>query len=79
MKNVKDQIAKIMAVVFEVNVDSIDENTSADNIETWDSLRHMNLILALEEDFNVTIPDEEVGNLMNFKLIELIITDLQNQ
>ena len=68
-----------MAVVFEVNVDSIDENTSADNIETWDSLRHMNLILALEEDFNVTIPDEEVGNLMNFKLIELVITDLQNQ
>jgi acyl carrier protein len=79
MKNVKEQIAKIMAVVFEVNVDSINENTSADNIETWDSLRHMNLILALEEEFNVTIPDEEVGNLMNFKLIELVINDLQNQ
>jgi acyl carrier protein len=79
MKNVKEQIAKIMAVVFEVNSDSINENTSADTIETWDSLRHMNLILALEEEFNVTIPDEEVGNLMNFKLIELVITDLQNQ
>jgi acyl carrier protein len=79
MKNVKEQIAKIMAVVFEVNSESINENTSADTIETWDSLRHMNLILALEEEFNVTIPDEEVGNLMNFKLIELVITDLQNQ
>jgi acyl carrier protein len=79
MKNVKEQIAKIMAVVFEVNSDSINENTSADTIETWDSLRHMNLILALEEEFNVIIPDEEVGNLMNFKLIELVITDLQNQ
>jgi acyl carrier protein len=79
MKNLKEQIAKIMAVVFEVNSDSINENTSADTIETWDSLRHMNLILALEEEFNVTIPDEEVGNLMNFKLIELVITDLQNQ
>lgn len=79
MKNVKEQIAKIMAIVFEVNSDAINENTSADTIETWDSLRHMNLILALEEEFNVTIPDEEVGNLMNFKLIELVITDLQNQ
>jgi acyl carrier protein len=76
MKNVKEQIEKIMAVVFEVNVNSIDENTSADTIETWDSLRHMNLILALEEEFNVSIPDEEVGNLMNFKLIELVIMDL---
>ena len=79
MKNVKEQIVKIMAVVFEVNSDSINENTSADTIETWDSLRHMNLILALEEEFNIIIPDEEVGNLMNFKLIELVITDLQNQ
>jgi len=79
MKNVKEQITKIMAVVFEVNPDLINENTSADSIDTWDSLRHMNLILALEEEFNVSIPDEEVGNLMNFKLIELVITDLQNR
>ncbi len=67
-----------MAIVFEVGIDSINEDSSADTIETWDSLRHMNLILALEEEFNVVIPDEEVGNLMNFKLIELVITDLLN-
>jgi acyl carrier protein len=76
MKSLKEKIVNIMAVVFEVNVDLIDEDSSADSIETWDSLRHMNLILALEEEFNVSIPDEEVGNLMNFKLIELVIGDL---
>ena len=50
-------------------------DASSDNIENWDSLRHLNLILALEEEFGVSIPDEEVGNLVNYKLIELIIND----
>jgi acyl carrier protein len=78
MRDIKEKIGSVMAIVFEVGIDSINEDSSADTIETWDSLRHMNLILALEEEFNVVIPDEEVGNLMNFKLIELVITDLLN-
>jgi acyl carrier protein len=30
----------------------------------------------LEEEFGVSIPDEEVGNLVNYKLIELVINDI---
>ncbi len=47
----------------------------SDDLETWDSLRHLNLILALEEEFEITIPDEEVGDLVNFKLIELVVNE----
>lgn len=65
-----------MSVVFEVPLQEINEDVSTDNLENWDSLRHLNLILALEEEFGVSIPDEEVGNLVNFKLIELTINEL---
>jgi acyl carrier protein len=70
------RIKQVMSVVFEVPLGLILEDSSTDNIENWDSLRHLNLILALEEEFDVSIPDEEVGNLVNYKLIELIINDL---
>ncbi len=70
------RIKQVMSAVFEVPVKFIVEDSSTDNIENWDSLRHLNLILALEEEFDVSIPDEEVGNLVNYKLIELIINDL---
>jgi len=70
------RIKQVMSAVFEVPLDSINENSSTDNLENWDSLRHLNLILALEEEFGVSIPDEEVGNLVNFKLIELTINEL---
>jgi len=70
------RIKQVMSAVFEIPVELITDKASSDNIENWDSLRHLNLILALEEEFSVSIPDEEVGNLVNYKLIELIINDL---
>jgi acyl carrier protein len=70
------KIKQVMSAVFEIPVESITEDASTDNIENWDSLRHLNLILALEEEFGVSIPDEEVGNLVNFKLIELVLNDI---
>lgn len=72
----KDRIKQVMSVVFEVPLQEINEEVSTDNLDNWDSLRHLNLILALEEEFGVSIPDEEVGNLVNFKLIELTINEL---
>ena len=74
MDNMK--IKEVMSAVFEIPIESIADDASSDNIENWDSLRHLNLILALEEEFGVSIPDEEVGNLVNYKLIELVINDL---
>ena len=74
MENTK--IKQVMSAVFEIPVESITDYASSDNIENWDSLRHLNLILALEEEFGVSIPDDEVGNLVNFKLIEITVNEL---
>jgi acyl carrier protein len=70
-----ERIKQVMSVVFEISPDQINENTSIDNIGNWDSLKHLNLILALEEEFGISIPDEEVGDLVNFKLISLVINE----
>jgi acyl carrier protein len=78
METIEQRVKKVMSVVFELPENLINEDSSKDSIESWDSLRHLNLIIALEEEFEVSIPDEEVGNLMNFKLIELVIADLLN-
>ena len=76
MENLRERILKVMSLVFEVPVETLNEDSSSDTIESWDSLKHLNLILALEEEFNVEIPDEEVGNLMNYKLIELVVEEI---
>ena len=76
MENLEQRIFKVMSLVFEVSLETLNEDSSSDSIDTWDSLKHLNLILALEEEFNLEIPDEEVGNLMNYKLISLVIREI---
>lgn len=69
----KERIWQVMATVFETEAATLNENSSSDTIEAWDSLKHLTLILALEEEFDIRIPDEEVGELVNYKLIEITI------
>jgi len=71
----KNRIYSVMSTVFEIPLSMINEDSSSDTIETWDSLKHLTLILALEEEFCITIPDEEVGGLVNYKLIEITINE----
>ena len=71
----EDKIKNVMAAVFDISVDKITDKSSPDNVKSWDSLKHMNLILALEEEFSIEFSDDEIIELMNFKLINLIINE----
>ena len=66
-------LKKVMASVLEVDAGSLDVDSSMDNVPGWDSLRQMNLILALEESFGVSIPDEDAANATSYKLIALVL------
>ena len=76
--NLDERIVKVMTSVLGVSKDQINENSSKDTIAGWDSLKHMNLLLALEQEFNVTIPDEDAADLTSYKLIHLVLKDLIN-
>ena len=71
----EDKIKNVMAAVFDISVDKITDKSSPDNVKSWDSLKHMNLILALEEEFSIKFSDDEIIELMNYKLINLIINE----
>ncbi len=74
----EEKLKSVIAGVLSVPEKSITEESSKDNVPGWDSLKHMNLILALEEKFGVTIPDEEAANLTSYPLIRLVIQELIN-
>jgi acyl carrier protein len=68
-----NRIKEIMAAVFETDVSMIDDNASPETIENWDSLKHMNLIAALEDEFNITFSDDDILDMLNYKFILKII------
>ena len=72
----EETLKQVMAAMLNVDAAAIGPDASMDTITNWDSLRHMNLVLALEEEFKVVIPDEDAGNITSYKLIKLVLEDL---
>ncbi|MCJ2042693.1 acyl carrier protein [Methylobacterium sp. J-059] len=70
------KLKSVIAAIFDIDENSIDQNTSMDNVESWDSIKHMDLILAVEEEFGVSVPDEEAADLTSYALIKLVVADL---
>jgi acyl carrier protein len=70
-----DRLKQVMSSVLRLPADRIDDHTSPDTVEQWSSLAHLDLILAIEEEFGVTIPDEEVGDLTSFRLLRLTLDE----
>jgi len=68
-------LKQILATVLKVPVESIDGGTNMDTVESWDSLNHMNLILALEDAYSVRIPDDEATNITSYPLIKLVVDE----
>ena len=65
----EEKIKKIMSDILAVDIKMIDENASLHSIEEWDSFRHIELILALEQAFGIKFDDEEIPTMVSFQLI----------
>lgn len=64
---------KILKVVSQVLKTEVDENTSQKNCSQWDSLHHLNLIIELEMEFDVSFEPEEIASMKSVAIIEEMI------
>lgn len=70
------QIKEVLSAVIDVPLEEIMDDASMDELEAWDSLAQMNLVIALEEEFDITIPDEEVGTMLSLPLIHSLLNEI---
>ncbi len=72
----ESKVRTIMENLFEVKVSG--NNFSQDDIDNWDSLKHLSLVVALEETFNISIEPEEIEIMTDFASIVKIIDQKLN-
>ena len=71
--NQKERLQEIFRDIFDDETLIITEEMSANDIEDWDSLAQINLIIAIEKEFKVKFRLEEVSNLKNIgEMLELL-------
>jgi acyl carrier protein len=61
---------------MEIPIEQVNEGSNFENIETWDSLRHMTLVFALEEEFGIQFGDEQIMEIVSVQLIIDVISQL---
>jgi|TARA_B110000967_G_C18896055_1_gene570744 acyl carrier protein len=59
------QLLSVFRRVFENDSINIEDSTTADDIENWDSMTHLMLITEIEEDFSIEINGMDIMNLHN--------------
>ena len=58
------KIRDLFATILQVAPDDISDDSTPDTIKTWDSLNHINLIVAFEAEFSIDIEPEEIQGMM---------------
>ncbi len=70
-----ENVRRIVSDVFEIPEESVKPDSSPDNVETWDSIHHLNMVLALEQEFGVQFTPEEIEQLLSVELIVALVEE----
>ena len=64
-EEIYERLTNVFRNVFDDESLEINENTTSSDIEDWDSLEHINLIVAVEQEFGIKFNMGEVTTMKN--------------
>jgi acyl carrier protein len=68
-----EKLDQILSENFKISIDETSNNYGMKDINNWDSLSHMNLIVAIEEEFKIELTGDEIAEMTTFDNIREII------
>ena len=69
MTNVDAPVRRVAADVFGLSEGELTVESSPSTIVTWDSVQHLSLVLALEEEFGVQFAPEDIEQMTSIGTI----------
>ena len=68
-----ETVRQLTAALLSVPAQSLDANGSLDSVEGWDSVQQLNLVLSLEETFNLQFAPEDYESMTSLgKICEMV-------
>jgi acyl carrier protein len=71
----EERLKKVVAAALRLEPALVGEETSTDTVPGWDSIAHMNLVIAIEAEFGISIPDGEVLTLTSYPILRLTVRE----
>ncbi len=76
--SVFEQVRNVASDIFGIPADQITAESSPETIENWDSMQHLNLVLAVEEKFGVQLDPEDIEQMKNIGAVAKLVEKLQS-
>jgi acyl carrier protein len=76
--SVFEQVRNVASDIFGIPADQITTESSPETIENWDSMQHLNLVLAVEEKFGVQLDPEDIEQMKNIGAVAKLVEKLQS-
>lgn len=73
-----EQVRGVASDIFGVPQDKISADSSPETIENWDSIQHLNLVLAIEEKFGVQLEPEDIEKMKTIGAVAALVDKLQS-
>jgi len=73
-----EQVLNIASDIFGIPADRITAESSPETIENWDSMQHLNLVLAIEEKLGVQLDPEDIEQMKNIGAVAALVEKLQS-
>lgn len=73
-EEVYERLNKVFRDVFDDESIELHDETTSDDIEDWDSFEHINLVVAVEDEFSFKIPMGKVITMKNVgEMVDIIL------
>jgi acyl carrier protein len=73
-----EQVRSVASDIFGVPAEKVTAESSPETIENWDSMQHLNLVLAIEEKFGVQLDPEDIEQMKNIGAVTKLVEKLQS-
>lgn len=73
-EEIYERLNTVFRDVFDDDEIEVNENTTSDDIEDWDSLEHINLVAAVEQEFDIKFTMAQVMGMKNVgEMVDIIL------
>lgn len=74
---IEQTIKSILASELSLDVASIGEATTVENIPLWDSVKHVDIIFAIQDTFGIDLEHFEVEEMLSYpQIVEVLVRKL---
>jgi acyl carrier protein len=68
-----EKLVEIVAELFELDPAAVDDALTPEDVELWDSMNHLRLVSAVEEEFQIKLSMQEIESIRSLAVLRALV------